>query len=118
LVGGGVFKVTVGRAGIKHNGVEMTASMGVNSWAAFAGTDERAYIAGDVAMLAQEAAPVIRALRRRNVEVVAVHNHMLDETPRLFFLHYWGAGRAEDLATAFRAALDQLENPKADEGHK
>lgn len=107
-VGGEVFKFTVGRSGVRYHGVELTASMGMNSWAAFVGTEDRAYMAGDVAMLADEVNSVIRVLRKHGVNIVSVHNHMLDEEPRIFFLHYWGSGRSEDLARAFREALDQL----------
>lgn len=106
--GGGVFKITVGRKGVKDHGVAVTSSMGLNSWVAFVGTNERAHVAGDAAMTAGEVNKVIRALRRRGVDIVAVHNHMVDEKPRIFFLHYWGTGKAENLAQAFREALDQL----------
>lgn len=105
---GGVYKITVGRKGVKDHGVEVTSSMGLNSWAAFVGTNEQAHVAGDVAMTGGEVNKVIRALRERGIDIVAVHNHMLDEKPRIFFLHYWGTGKAEDLAQAFREALDQL----------
>ncbi len=109
--GGGVFKITIGRPGVKMDGVEMTASMGLNTWAAFAGTDERAHVAGDVAMIAKEVNPVIRALRRGGIEIAAVHNHMLNEEPRIFFLHYWGTGSAEKLAGTIREAFDQAKGP-------
>ena len=105
--GGGVFKITVGRPGVKTDGVEATSSMGLNSWAAFVGTDERAHVAGDVAMTATEVNKVIRVLRAGDVDVVAVHNHMLDEEPRIFFLHYWGTGPIDKLAQTVRAAFDQ-----------
>ncbi len=109
--GGGVFKITIGRPGVKMDGVEMTASMGLNTWAAFAGTNERAHVAGDVAMTAKEVNPVIRALRRGGIEITAVHNHMLNEEPRIFFLHYWGTGPAEKLAGTVREAFDQAKGP-------
>ncbi len=109
--GGGVFKITVGRPGVIMRGVELTSSMGLNSWAAFIGTDERAHVAGDVAMKAAEVNPVIRALRRGGIDVVAVHNHMIEEEPRIFFLHYWGTGPAEKLAQTVRAAFDQAKGP-------
>ncbi len=109
--GGGVFKITIGRPGVKMDGVEMTASMGLNTWAAFAGMNERAHVAGDVAMTAKEVNPVIRALRRGGIEITAVHNHMLNEEPRIFFLHYWGTGRAEKLAETVRAAFDEAKGP-------
>ena len=103
--GGGIFKITVGRSGATMRGVEITSSMGLNSWAAFLGTNERAHVAGDVAMNAKEVNPVIRALRRGSINVVAVHNHMIDEEPRIFFLHYWGTGPAEKLAQAVRRGV-------------
>jgi hypothetical protein len=106
--GGGIFKITVGRPGVKIHGVELTSSMGLNSWVAFIGTNERAHVAGDIAMVSNEVNPVIRALRKHGVRILAVHNHMLDEEPRIFFLHYWGTGKAENLARAFHDALTQL----------
>ena len=106
--GGGIFKITVGRPGVKIHGVELTSSMGLNSWVALIGTNERAHVAGDIAMLANEVNPVIRALRHGGINIVAVHNHMLDEEPRIFFLHYWGTGKAKNLARAFHDALTQL----------
>lgn len=80
--------------------------MGLTTWAAFSGSDARASVDGDFIMTAGEVQPVIRALRRAGVHVVALHNHMLDEEPRFFFLHYWGKGPATDLARAVRSALD------------
>ncbi len=110
-VGGGIFKITVGRAGVTMAGVELTSSMGINSWAAFVGTNERAHVAGDVVMKASEVNPVIRAFRRGGIDIVAVHNHMIDEEPRIFFLHYWGTGPAEKLAQTVREAFDQAKGP-------
>lgn len=107
-VGGGIFKIVVGRQGVRMHGVELTSSMGLNSWVAFIGTNERAHVAGDIAMTANEVNPVIRALRKHGIRILAVHNHMLDEEPRIFFLHYWGTGRTENLARAFHDALGQL----------
>ncbi len=109
--GGGVLKITIGRKGVKMHGVEVTSSMGLNTWAAFMGTNESAHVAGDVAMTAKEVNPVIRALRKGGIDVVAVHNHMLDERPRIFFLHYWGSGPAESLARTVREAFDQVKGP-------
>lgn len=109
-VNGPTYKYTVGRDDqrIMAMGAEMTAAIGLNSWAAFAGAREAAHIAGDIAMLEPEVNPVIQALRRNNLEVVAVHNHMLGESPRAIFLHYYGRGEATTLAKGFRAALDEL----------
>lgn len=109
--GGGVFKITIGRPGVTMRGEDVTAIMGLNTWAAFFGTNERAHVAGDVAMTGKEVNPVIRALRRGGIDVVAVHNHMLDEQPHIFFLHYWGTGPAEKLARTLREAFDQAKGP-------
>ncbi|AKD04269.1 DUF1259 domain-containing protein [Pontibacter korlensis] len=107
---GPTYKYTVGREDltVMAMGVELTQSIGLNSWASFAGTKEKAHIAGDVAMLEPEVNPVIAALRRHSLEVVALHNHMLGDDPRMVFLHYYGQGEASALARGFRAALDEL----------
>jgi hypothetical protein len=113
-VNGSTYKYTVGRDDLKvlAMGAEMTAAIGLNSWASFAGSSNAAHIAGDIAMLENEVNPVIRALRANNLEVVAVHNHMLGDQPRMIFLHYYGRGPAAQLARGFRAALDQLGQSK------
>jgi hypothetical protein len=90
---------------------KLNAVLGLNTWAAFIGTDQVAHVAGDVAMKGAEVNPVIRALRRGGIAVVAVHNHMLTEEPRVFFLHYWGTGPAEDLARTLKTALGQAKGP-------
>jgi hypothetical protein len=109
-VNGKTYKYTVGRQDltVMDMGVEMTPSIGLNSWASFAGTKESAHIAGDIAMLEHEVNPVIKTLRQNNLEVVALHNHMLFDQPRIIFLHYYGKGAATTLAQGFRSALDQL----------
>jgi len=89
-------------------GAPINARMGLNTWAAFTGTNEQAAIAGDVAMLAAEVTPVLKALREHGLDVVAIHHHMTDTTPIVYFLHYWGTGRADALAAGFKAAFDQL----------
>jgi len=101
----GVYKLVVGRT-TKMEGHVMGGMMGVNTWAAFAGSDEKAVVDGDVAMLESELQPVLKALRGRGLEVVAIHNHMTKEEPRILFLHYWGVGSATELARAVREALD------------
>ncbi len=106
----GVYKVVVGRAARVH-GMEAGGAMGVNTWAAFAGSDTNAVVDGDVAMLETELQPVLKALRRAGIEVVAIHNHMAGEEPRIVFLHYWGIGRADELARGVRAALDVTRAP-------
>lgn len=109
-VNGTTYKYTVGRADqtIMAMGAEMTANIGLNSWAAFTGSADSAHVAGDMAMLEPEVNSVIRALRKNNLEVVAVHNHMLGENPRVIFLHYYGRGAASTLAQGFRAAINEL----------
>ena len=107
---GTTIKFAVGRADltVMDMGVEMTAAIGLNSWAALAGTMERAHIAGDIAMLEREVNQVIPVLRKAGLEVVALHHHMLFESPKMIFLHYLGAGPALELATGFKAALNVL----------
>lgn len=105
----GVYKYTIGRPDVKliEHGAPITTFFGFNTWAAFQGTNDKAAVAGDFTMLEDEVASVIKALVENGIEVVAVHNHMVHEQPRIFFLHYWGIGRAEDLAKGLKAALDQ-----------
>ena len=107
---GEVYKITVGRDDLKISemGAPINARMGLNTWAAFVGTNESAAIAGDVAMLASEVTPVMKALRHNGLDVVAVHHHMTETQPAIFFLHYWGKGPAEKLAAGFKAALAEL----------
>jgi hypothetical protein len=101
---GEIVKVTFPRDGRAH-GVQIGGSMGLTTWAAFSGSDARASVDGDFIMAAEEVQPVIRALRRAGIHVVALHNHMLEDEPRFFFLHYWGKGEAPRLAQGLRGAL-------------
>ena len=112
---GAVYKVTVGRDDLKltEMGAPINARMGLNTWAAFVGTNENAAVAGDVAMLATEVTPVLKTLRKNGIDVVAIHHHMLETRPTIYFLHYWGTGPADKLATAFKAALGELGKTKA-----
>ena len=107
---GPVYKITIGRLDIdlREHGAKINARMGLNTWAAFAGTDADAMVAGDVAMLASEVNPVLKALRSHAINVVAIHHHMTGTTPTVFFLHYYGTGTAQKLAEGVRAAVDQL----------
>ncbi len=107
---GAVYKITIGRDDLKltEMGASINARMGLNTWAAFVGTNENAAVAGDVAMSANEVTPVLKALRKNGLDVVAIHHHMLDTRPTVYFLHYWGTGPADKLATAFKAALGEL----------
>ena len=107
---GPVYKITLGRddLNIKDMGATINARMGLNTWAAFVGTNNDAAIAGDIAMLENEVTPVLKALRSNGLNVVAIHHHMINTNPMIIFLHYWGRGPAEKLATGFKAAVDEL----------
>jgi hypothetical protein len=107
---GAVYKITIGRSDLKvtEMGAVINARMGLNTWAAFTGTNEKAAIAGDVAMLESEVTPVLKALRKAGLDVVAIHHHMTSDRPMIIFLHYWGTGRADALASGFKGALDEL----------
>jgi len=89
-------------------GAIINARMGLNSWAAFAGTQADAQIAGDIAMRESEVTPVLKTLRAHGLNVVAIHHHMLGTQPTVIFLHYWGRGPADRLAEGFRSVLDIL----------
>lgn len=101
----GMFKVVIGRATKMPCGCEMTKDMGVNTWAAFAGSDDNAVVDGDFAVLESELQAVLKSLRHDGINIVAIHSHMTQESPRILFLHYWGRGKAEDLAKALKSAL-------------
>jgi hypothetical protein len=112
---GAVYKITVGRDDLKlkEMGANINSRMGLNTWAAFFGSDANAEVAGDIAMLSQEVTPVLKALRANGLNVVAIHHHMTGTQPTVYFLHYWGTGPAEKLATGFKAALGELGKSKA-----
>lgn len=102
----GMFKATMGRQTQASCGCPVGKAMGVNTWAAFAGTSDNAVVDGDFAVSESELVPVLKALRAGGIDIVAIHHHMVSETPRILFLHYWGRGKAVDLATTVRKALD------------
>lgn len=101
----GMFKVVIGRPASMH-GAPIGKEMGVNTWAAFAGSDRAAVIDGDFAMTENELQTVLKAMRKDGVNIVAIHQHMSEEQPRILFLHYWAKGEAAALARAFKDALD------------
>lgn len=101
----GIVKVTIGREGTMH-GMKVGGSMGLTTWAAFSGSDRLAAVDGDFIMTAEEVQPVLRALRKANLHVVALHNHMVGEQPSYYFVHFWAKGSTEDLATGLKSALD------------
>lgn len=105
---GEVYKVTLGRT-TKMGNHEAGKAMGVNTWAAFAGSDQKAIVDGDFAMAESELQGVLNALRGKGIMITAIHNHMIGELPRILFLHYWGTGSVKELAQAVKAAVDTQE---------
>jgi hypothetical protein len=100
----GMFKIVIGRPA-KMSGMDIGKDMGVNTWAAFAGTDDNAVVDGDFAVHENELQPVLKSLRHYGINIVAIHSHMTQENPRILFLHYWGRSAAADLATSLKKAL-------------
>ena len=103
-VNNGMVKFTMGRPAKMH-GVAVANTMGVNTWVAFAGTDDNAIVDGDFAVTEDELQPALKALRATNINIVAIHSHMTHEEPRILFFHYWGRGSAKQLAEAVKGAL-------------
>jgi hypothetical protein len=99
----GMIKFTFGRPATMH-GVKIDNTMGVNTWAAFAGSDDNAVVDGDFAVTEDELQPTARSLLKEKINIVAIHQHMTHEQPRMMFFHYWGRGRAKDLAQAIKGA--------------
>jgi len=100
----GMVKFTIGRPATMH-GVKIDKEMGVNTWAAFAGSDDNAVVDGDFAITEDELQPALKALRVGKINIVAIHSHMTHEQPRILFFHYWGRGSAKKLAEAVKGAL-------------
>jgi hypothetical protein len=100
----GMVKFTIGRPAKMH-GVTIDKDMGVNTWAAFAGSDDNAVVDGDFAVTEDELQPVLRSLIKDKINIVAIHQHMTYEQPRIMFFHYWGRGRAKDLAQAVKGGF-------------
>ena len=105
----GMFKAVIGRKTRMPCGCEVGKEMGVNTWAAFAGSPEAAMVDGDFVTFEGELQPVLKSLRHAGINIVAIHSHMEGEIPKAIFLHYWGKGKAEELARAVRTALDVQE---------
>jgi hypothetical protein len=100
----GMIKFTVGRPATMH-GTKIDNTMGVNTWAAFAGSDDNAIVDGDFAVTEDELQPVLKSLLKEKINIVAIHQHMTHEQPRIMFFHYWGRGRARDLANAIKGGF-------------
>jgi len=103
-VNNGVVKFTIGHAATMH-GVKIDNAMGVNTWAAFAGSDDNAIVDGDFAVTEDELQSALKAIRVGGINIVAIHSHMTHEQPRILFFHYWGRGPAKKLAEAIQGAL-------------
>ncbi len=100
----GMVKFTIGRPAKMH-GVNIDKDMGVNTWAAFAGSDDNAVVDGDFAVTEDELQPVLKSLLKDKINIVAIHQHMTHEEPRMMFFHYWGRGAAKDLAQAVKGGF-------------
>jgi hypothetical protein len=100
----GMIKFTIGKKSTM-GGVPIGKEIGVNTWVAFAGTDDNAVVDGDFAVTEDELQPALKTLRQGGINIVAIHSHMTHENPRILFLHYWGRGSAKDLANAVKGAL-------------
>lgn len=112
----GMFKITVGRPANMH-GVPIGKEMGVNTWAAFAGSDNQAVVDGDFVVREDELQDSLKILRGGDINIVAIHQHMAHEEPRYLFFHYWGKGNAQDLAKTIKTALDLQTNPVSNQTH-
>ena len=99
-------KFTIGRTTKMPGGCEVGKEMGVNTWAAFIGSDEHAIVDGDFITFEGELQPVLKSLRANRINIVAIHSHMEGDNPKAIFLHYWGIGPASELANGLKAALD------------
>src|SRR5437762_69285 len=100
----GMVKFTFGRPATMH-GVKIDNTMGVNTWAAFAGSDDNAVVDGDFAVTEDELQAVLKSLLKDKINIVAIHQHMTHEQPRMMFFHYWGRGSAKDLAQAVKGGI-------------
>ena len=104
----GMYKATMGRAATAACGCPIGKTMGVNTWAGFQGTEDNAAVDGDFSVTEGELQPVLKALRAGGIDIVAIHSHMTGETPRLLFFHYWGRGKAGELAAVLKKGLDLI----------
>lgn len=103
-VNNGMVKFSMGHPAGMH-GVKIDNAMGVNTWMAFAGSDENAMVDGDFAVTEDQLQAALKAMRVGGISIVAIHSHMTHEQPRILFFHYWGRGLAEKLAQAIQGAL-------------
>src|SRR5437660_6492511 len=100
----GMVKFSIGHPATMH-GVKIDNTMGVNTWMAFAGSDDNAVVDGDFAVTEDELQSALKAMRVGGINIVAIHSHMTNEQPRILFFHYWGRGSAKDLANTLKGGL-------------
>ena len=96
---------------VSVHGMAIKPGLALGSWAAFLGTDDQAMVMGDLVLLESEVNPVVVKLRSSGFEISAVHNHLMEETPRVLYVHYMGHGPAKQLAASLRAALALSKTP-------
>jgi hypothetical protein len=110
---GDVYRVSFPRTDlhVSAKGVAIKPGLALGSWAAFLGTDDNAMVMGDLVLLEDELNPVMAKLRSSGFEISAVHNHLMEETPKVLYMHYMGHGPAPQLATSLRAALSLSKTP-------
>lgn len=110
---GGVYRITFLRTDlqVRTDGVDIKPGLALGSWAAFSGTEKESMVMGDLVLLENEVNPVVRKLRSSGIEITAIHNHLMDETPRILYVHYMGHGNASDLAKSLRDALSESKTP-------
>jgi len=109
----GVYKIVWGRT-TQMDGHEITGPMGVNSWAAFAGTDKEAVMLGDIAMEEKDVQNVLKTLLKHHIFIISLHQHMMRENPRIIFVHYLGRGPALELAKALKKTLEHINSPPSE----
>src|SRR5215831_10112341 len=110
---GDVYKVGFPRSDlhVTVHGLALKPGLALGSWAAFTGTDDSAMVMGDLVLLESELNPVMDKLHAAGFEITAVHNHLMDETPHVLYMHYMGHGPAAQLATSLKAALGESKTP-------
>ena len=110
---GDVYRVGFPRTDLQVTvaGVSIKPGLALGSWAAFSGSDANASVMGDLVLLESEVNPVMSKLRASGIEITAVHNHVLNETPQVLYMHYLGHGDAVELAKSLRAALAMSKTP-------
>ncbi|MCU1304578.1 MAG: peptidase, partial [Candidatus Sulfotelmatobacter sp.] len=110
---GDVYRVSFPRTDlhVSINGLAIKPGLALGSWAAFLGTDDHAMVMGDLVLLEEELNPVMAKLRSSGFDISAVHNHIMEETPKVLYMHYAGHGSAAQLAASLRAALSLSKTP-------